>query len=91
MSLEGSYSLHSEHYVFLQIDNMQLVMETFGNYKHPSLFKIEMLDLNTYKLPDDINPNAAKGIFVPQGVPDESVIRHMEHFVIDMMRQQSEK
>lgn len=135
MSLEGSYSLHPEHYIFSQKDNMQLVMETFGNYKHPSLFKFEMLDPNTHKLPGDIDPNAAKvifgvgylahtglninqyamhqffpkdnglkvdlGIFVPQGVPDEAVIGHMEHFaiefssvfknLIDMMRQQSEK
>ena len=51
ISLEGSYSLHPEHYVFSQTDNMQLVMETFGNYKYPSLFKLKMLDPNTHKLP----------------------------------------
>ncbi|MEK5199675.1 hypothetical protein LFT63_11810 [Staphylococcus sp. FSL H8-0121] len=132
MSLEGSYSLHPE---LSQKDNMQLVMETFGNYKHPSLFKFEMLEPNIHKLPGDIDPNAAKvifgveylahtglninqyamhqffpkdnglkidlGIFVPQGIPDEAVIGHMEHFaiefssvfknLIDMMRRQSEK
>lgn len=49
MSLEGSYSLHPEHYVFSQTDNMQF----------------EMLDPNTHKLPGDINPNATKDIFVP--------------------------
>lgn len=64
-----------------------------------------VLNINQYAVhqffPKDNGLKVDLGIFVPQGVPDESVIGHMEHFaiefssvfknLIDMMRQQSEK
>ncbi|MBM7642255.1 hypothetical protein [Streptococcus loxodontisalivarius] len=63
MDVQASYAIHPEHYVFSQKGNVQHVMETFGGYKNPSYFRLEMLDPKTNQLPGKVDPRAVNIIF----------------------------